>query len=129
MLIREFLSDQPVIVSPHADIVAAARKMRDCKTNFLVVEETGKLCGVITDHDIACRALAYSPDCIDLTVRDIMSCDVIWCSGDDKLVDAALLMESNKVRQMPVVSSEGEAVGVLNLDDIPGKYCHKLACA
>ena len=80
----------PDVVSCTAEINAlhAARLMRDHHVGDLVIlddsSEDGTPIGIVTDRDLAVRALAGAPDPSGLKARDVMSRDVICCyAGED----------------------------------------------
>ena len=54
-----------------------------------------------------------------MKVRDIMTWNVITVSGDTPIMEARKIMETHKVRRLPVVD-KGKLVGVVTLDRIVG---------
>jgi CBS domain-containing protein len=71
----------------------------------LPVGENDKLVGMITDRDIAIRAVAEgkSPT---TNVRDIMSEEVLYCFDDQDLDEVAQNMSEMKIRRLPVVNRD-----------------------
>ena len=95
----------------------AARKMRQQDVGALVViDETQTVCGIVTDRDIAIRAVAEGAGSTAL-VGDIVSTDIVTLAPDDT-VDAALrTMRERSVRRLPVVV-DGRPVGIVSLGDL-----------
>jgi CBS domain-containing protein len=58
-------------------------------------EHNGVLVGMITDRDIACRAIANGADLDALHARDIMSRRIATCSAQDDLMTAVARMRKN----------------------------------
>ena len=58
MKVSDIMSRQIAVIPPDTSLQEAARIMRDLDVGFLPVAQEGKLVGVITDRDIACRAVA-----------------------------------------------------------------------
>jgi acetoin utilization protein AcuB len=54
-----------------------------------------------------------------MKVKDIMTWNVITVSGDTPIMEARKIMETHKVRRLPVVD-KGKLVGVVTLDRIVG---------
>lgn len=96
----------------------AARKMRDMDVGCLLVWENKKLIGIITDRDVACRAIAEARDPATTTVRDVMSKDVAFCFSDQIAGDAANIMMEKKLRRLPVLDRDNHVVGILTLSDL-----------
>ncbi|HEX9302664.1 MAG TPA: CBS domain-containing protein, partial [Casimicrobiaceae bacterium] len=78
------------------------------------------LVGMITDRDIAVRAVALgkSPD---TTVGEIMSQEVLYCFDDQELEDVARNMGEIKVRRLPVLNRNKRLVGIVSLGDLARK--------
>jgi CBS domain-containing protein len=74
------------------------------------------LLGVITDRDIAVRAVAEGRDPSTL-VREIMSEEVVWAGEDDSVEDAARIMSDHQIRRLPVVDEDQHLVGIVSIGD------------
>ena len=74
--------------------------MAEIDAGSLPVQEDDRLVGVITDRDIAVRAVAQgkSPD---TPVRDVMSREVLYCFEDQEVKEIARNMGDVKVRRLP----------------------------
>ena len=105
------------LCSPGDSISNAARAMTDCNAGLLPVGEGDRLIGMITDRDIAIRAVAkrLSPD---TPVRDVMSSEVLYCYEDEQVDAVARNMADQQIRRLPVVSREKRLVGIISLGDI-----------
>ncbi len=84
--------------------------------DFPVVDENGKLVGMITRNEIL--AAAHSPDRFS-TVRDLMKTDFPTISpGADLFKDGQRLLQESGLRAIPVVDENGELAGMLTIEDI-----------
>lgn len=91
--------------------------MADIDAGFLPVGENDRLIGIITDHDIAVRAVGTGRSA-DAKVRDVMSDEVKYCYADDE-VDAILdNMAKQQLRRLPVVDDDKRLVGVISITDL-----------
>jgi CBS domain-containing protein len=117
MLVNEAMSTDVAIVSADQSIGEAARFMADFDIGVLPVEANDRLVGMITDRDIAVRAVAggQSPD---IPVADVMTTDVKYCFEDDTVDEVAKNMADLKVRRLPVLDRNKRLVGILTLGDI-----------
>ena len=80
-----------------------------------VINETDLL-GIVTDRDIAVRALAAGID-PSAPIRRIMSENVATCSPEDDVDEALETMANEQVRRLPVCDEQDRVIGVLGLAD------------
>jgi CBS domain-containing protein len=107
------------IVNADDSLQIAAQKMRDRDVGFLPVLDNGRLVGVITDRDIAIRAIAAGLDPVRTKVRNLAITDVIWGYHDQDDDKAARLMENYQIRRLVILHPESQAiVGVISLGDL-----------
>lgn len=117
MKIREMMTSAPVAVAPSDPACDAAKAMREHGIGAVLVQEQGKLAGLVTDRDITVRVLAQGRDPRDVPVSEIASREVVAIGPDDDTEDAARLIAERAVRRIPVVD-DGVAIGVVSLGDI-----------
>ena len=117
MKIREMMSSDVRIANPDQTIREAAMMMAEIDAGVLPVGENDRLVGMITDRDIAIRAVAAGKQ-PDTAVRGIMSKEVDYCFDDDDVDDVAEHMADAKLRRMPVLNRQKRLVGIVSLGDI-----------
>lgn len=127
MQVKDVMNPNVEFVGPDMCLTDIATKMRDLDLGALPVEEGDDLVGMITDRDIAIRVIADGNDPKTTRVGEIMSKDVTWCTDGQDVEDAAHLMESKKVRRLPVLDEDKKLVGILSLSDISRKASHELS--
>lgn len=118
MQVRDAMSERCVTVKRNDSLQTAAGKMRDEDIGMLLVEdESGKICGVVTDRDLAVRALArgLGPD---QAVAPCVTEQLVSCRQEDRLEDALRLMEQEQVRRLLVCADSDRPIGVLAQADI-----------
>jgi len=118
MLVNEVMTPQVELVGPKDSIQQAAKAMARIDAGVLPVAEDDRLVGMITDRDIAIRAVAEGLDPARTVVKDIMSPEVRYCFDDDDVADVADNMAEQQVRRLPVVNREKRLVGIISLADI-----------
>lgn len=121
MQIRDVMTTEVKTLSPDQSIREAAALMADIDSGALLVNEQDRLIGMITDRDIAIRAVAKGLDC-DTPVREVMSNTIRYCFEDESVQDVAQNMAENEMRRMPVLNREKRLVGVVSLGNIAS--CH-----
>jgi CBS domain-containing protein len=116
--VRELMSEQPIKLSSSSPIIEAARRMRAANVGAIIVEDNGQPCGIVTDRDIAVRAVADGRDPESTRIAEISSKDLTAVSPDDDLDRAIQLMRERAIRRVLVVDSRNQAVGILSLGDL-----------
>jgi CBS domain-containing protein len=118
MKIKDVCTPTPRSISPDDSLVEAAAEMKALDIGWLPVCENDHLIGTVTDRDIAIRAVAEGYDPNITPVRQVMSRVVIYCFGDQELWNAAQMMETNKIRRLPVLNRDKRLVGIVSLGDL-----------
>src|SRR5882724_3916871 len=104
MHLREIMSRDVHTVPPDTSLRHAAQKMKSWDVGSLPVCQNQKLVGVITDRDIAVRAVAEGKDPDSCCVSDAMTSGLVYCYEDEGVERAAKLMEEKQIRRLPVMS-------------------------
>jgi CBS domain-containing protein len=118
MLVHEVMTQQVELVGPNDSIQQAAKAMARIDAGILPVAEGDRMIGMITDRDIAVRAVAEGRDPARTLVREVMSPEVRYCFDDDDVADVADNMAEQQVRRLPVVNRDKRLVGIISLADI-----------
>src|SRR5436305_677303 len=120
MKVSEAMTRDVRVANPNESLRDAARIMAEIDAGALPVGENDRLVGVITDGDIAMRAVAEGKDATT-KVRDIMSREVLYCYDDQEIDHVARNMGDVKVRRLPVVNRDKRLVGIISLGDVACK--------
>jgi CBS domain-containing protein len=120
MRVSEAMTRDVRVASPTQSIRDAALIMLEIDAGSLPVGENDRLVGMITDRDIAVRAVANGKDPLT-PVREAMSSEVKYCFDDEDTDDVARNMGDLQVRRLPVVNREKRLVGILSLGDLATK--------
>lgn len=127
MRVSEAMTRDVKVANPNQSLHDVAKIMADDDVGCLPVGENDKLVGMITDRDIAIRAVAQgkSPDAT--TVREVMTEDVKYCFDDQDVADVARNMGDIQVHRLPVVNHDKRLVGIIALADIANTAGAELA--
>ena len=117
MKVNAAMTEDVRLVKPETTIREAAQLMAKIDCGALPVSDHDRLVGMITDRDIAVRAVAEgkSPQ---TKVKDVMSREILYCFDDQELDDVAWNMGQNQVRRLPVLNHDKRLVGILSLGDV-----------
>lgn len=131
MFVREAMTPQAEWISPDTSLVEVARRMRDHKIGCLPIGENDRLVGMITDRDLACRAVAEGVDTKATRARQVMTKSVTWCYDDQSIDEAVRRMEENQIHHMPVLNRKKRMIGILSLSDLalrgPQELAHQVS--
>jgi CBS domain-containing protein len=116
--VQESMTPNPRTVDPDDAIAMAATIMRDEDVGVVPVVEDGRLVAIVTDRDIAIRAVADGKDPRSTTVGEIASRELVTIDPQQDLDEALRLMAQHQVRRLPVVEEDGRLVGVLAQADV-----------
>ena len=117
MKVSEVMTQDVRLIEPTQTIRDAARLMAEMDAGIMPVREGDRLVGMITDRDIAVRAVAQGRG-PDTSVRDVMTDDVKYCYEDDDSDDVARNMADIQVRRLPVLTRDKRLVGIISLGDM-----------
>ena len=127
MLVRKWMSKNPIVIEESASLSEAINLLKEKKIRRLPVVKNGKLVGIISDRDLkeASPSKVSSLDIWELhylmskiKVKSVMTRNPITVSPDTTLERAAILMFDNKIGGLPVVDKKGDLVGILTEQDV-----------
>src|SRR3954470_13372578 len=114
-LVRDHMSRDLLSTEPAEAIAVVAQRMVERNLGAVLVLESGRLAGIMTERDIM-RAVARGLHG-DAVVADHMSRDPETIEPDDTMEHAAVLMIHGGFRHLPVVE-RGSVVGILSIRDL-----------
>lgn len=117
MKVSEAMTHEVRLARPEQSIREAARMMAEMDIGSLPVEENDRLVGMITDRDIAVRAVAEGRG-PDTPIREVMSSDIKYCFEDQSIDEVSQNMGDLRIRRLPVVNRQKRLVGILSLGDL-----------
>ncbi len=126
MKVKEAMHKSVEWVSPDTPVAEIARRMRDKDIGAIPIGENDRLVGMVTDRDIACRAVANGRDLAKTSARDVMTKGIVYCRDSEELDDAIRIMEQKKLRRLPVINEKKRMVGMLSLGDVAHSAAHEL---
>jgi CBS domain-containing protein len=115
--VEEIMTTNPRTVNVDDPVLQAAQVMRDNDIGDVIVVEDGQVTGIVTDRDIAVRAVADGRDPESTAVREIATTGVQAIEPDASVDDALRMMREHDIRRLPVVKN-GRPVGIISLGDL-----------
>ena len=105
MKVSEAMTSDVRLARPEQSIREAAHLMAEMDIGSLPVEENDRLVGMITDRDIAVRAVAEGRG-PETQVREVMSKEIKYCFDDQSVEEVSQNMGDLRVRRLPVVNRD-----------------------
>ena len=111
-------SDTIEAVSPDTTLSDVAAMLSQKRIGcVLVLNEEGKLAGIVSERDIV-RVLGNSGgECLNATVRSVMTADVVTCAEEDDDNSVLQKMTDGRFRHMPVLK-DGTLTGLISIGDV-----------
>jgi len=119
MKVREFMTKDVQSCTETTDLATVAKIMWDADCGIVpVVDDNGRVIGVITDRDICIAAATRSLDPASISVSEAMSRNVATCLEDADSRSALEALRERRVRRLPVLNRQNRLVGILSMNDL-----------
>ncbi len=116
--LRDVMTTGVETVAPGDTIRYAAEKMEALDIGSLPVCDGERLVGVVTDRDIAIRAVASGRDPNRTAVIETMTPHLVFGYEEQPVAEAVDLMREHEIRRLPVVDHGRRLVGIVALADL-----------
>ena len=117
MQVSQIMTPDPDTAQLQDTLQTVAAKMDSGDFGSVPVINGGRLVGVVTDRDIAVRAVAQGLG-PDTEVGEVMTPDPVCVSPDSDVEEAAEIMQEEQVRRLFVTDDDDRLVGVVALADV-----------
>jgi CBS domain-containing protein len=104
-------------VRPDSPLREAAARMADLDVGAMPVCDGDRLVGMLTDRDIAVRAIARGSDA-STPVREVMTSTIRYAYEDEPVDRAREMMKQRKIRRLPILDREKRLMGIVSLGDL-----------
>ncbi len=118
-IIPDIIEEQSVCQLPEmSTVLEASKQMLDCNVAAIaVIDEDGKLQGIVTERDLTRRVMAKGLDPRKTQIAQVMTRNPDTLAPGDMAADALELMQSRKYRHLPVVE-DGRVLGMVSIRDL-----------
>jgi len=126
-LVQDVMTRNPKVLRGSSTVMDAARTMRDFKIgDVIVVDDTNRVRGIVTDRDLVVKSIASGSDPSKTTIESFCTKDVTALKPTQTTDDAVKMMGEKAIRRLPVVDGE-TLVGIVSLGDL-AKRIDKGSC-
>jgi len=115
--VEEVMVKNPLTIDSGRMLIDAARLMEEKNIGSLIVVESGKCVGLVTERDFL-RIAAAGIDMRVTSIKEQMRKPAISCQPSTRVMEAYLLMKKYQVRHLPVLSKDRTPVGMVTMRDL-----------
>ncbi len=106
-----------VTIERYRNLKDAAKLLTEHRIGALMVVDDGRVCGILSERDVARGLAAYGSRAADAALDALMTRDVLSCKPTDKSQELMTLMTERRIRHLPVMVGE-ELVGMISIGDV-----------
>ena len=118
MQLKDVMTHNVEVAHVDSSVQEAAKLMKKLDVGSLPVGDGSQLIGMVTDRDITIRATAEGHNPKLTKVKDVMTSELIYCFEDQAPVEAAVVMQEQQIRRLPIVNHDMKLVGIVSLGDL-----------
>lgn len=111
-------------IRPDASALDAAMLMNEHKVGALIVVQSDRMVGIISERDLLRRVIAQRHDPAGTLVRDVMTTNVICCEQTDDVEAVREIMREKRIRHIPVMDGVQKPLGMISIGDLNAWQIH-----
>jgi arabinose-5-phosphate isomerase len=100
------------------EVFARVRRRGRRTGAVMLVDATGRLCGLFTDSDLARLFERRRDDALDRPVAEVMTENPHVVAQGSRVLDAMEILRTHRISELPVVDGSGRPVGLLDITDV-----------
>jgi len=104
-------------IGPDASVYDAIAAMADKEIGSLVVMESGRVVGLISERDYARKVILKGRLSKDTRVREIMAVRVPYARPDQTVEECMAVLTDQRVRHLPVMEND-RLIGIISIGDL-----------
>lgn len=116
-LLKSKRQDFIVSVQPEATVLEAIKVMADNNVGALLVMQSGKIAGIISERDIVRKVDLLGKTTASAKVSEIMTEKVLYVNASQPVEECMALMTQKRIRHLPVLENE-QLLGVISIGDV-----------
>ena len=117
VLVKDLMSTNVNVFKNESSVLEVVQAMSNCNVDYVIVEQSGKPTGIITEHDIIVRMLTQGLDPRGVIARAVYTNPLVTIEETATLKEAAALMKDWKIKHLPV-TRKGAIAGMITYLDI-----------
>ena len=114
--VNDIMVRKVVTAKAATTLTEIARLMRKNRIGSVIIVKDRKPTGILTESDFI-KLVARGTDMKNAVAEDFMNRNVVTCEASITVIDALMVMRSERIRHLPVVKN-GNLVGVISIRDL-----------
>lgn len=114
--VHEIMVRKVITAKPTTNLTEIARLMRKNRIGSVIMVRDHKPVGILTESDFI-KLVARGTDMKNALAEDFMHRNVVTCDPSITVIDALMVMRSERIRHLPVVK-KGRLAGVISIRDL-----------
>jgi predicted transcriptional regulator len=117
--VQDIMSRTPMTCRENDPAFKAVEIMKRQNVGVVPVVDENNVChGVVTEHDIVMQIVYNHQDAKQVSIRDIMSRDLLTCTMDEELLPVIQQMRHRKMRRIVVLDQNNHFASIISEADI-----------
>jgi malate dehydrogenase (oxaloacetate-decarboxylating) len=112
ILVKDLMSTNVNVFENESSALEVVKAMSDCDVDYVIVVQSRKPTGIITERDVIVRMLTQGLDPKAVIARAIYTNPLVTIEETATVEEAAKLMEEWKIKHLPVTTN-GKIAGML----------------
>src|SRR5512136_2054267 len=118
VLVKDIMTKDVHVVRNDTSMQEVIATMTKFDLGYIMVEQSNKPTGIITEHDILVRLVTQGLAPSAVIARMVYTNPIFTIDENATVEEAVKLMKHWGVKHLPVTGNEGQLVGVLTSDDV-----------
>lgn len=118
MPVTDLCREDVVTAGPEDSVQDLASTLDSENVGSIVITNDESPVGIVTDRDLATRALTANPNPNGMTAEDVMTDELVTVHREAGFYEAARAMSENGIRRLPVCDESGAVCGIITADDV-----------
>lgn len=118
--VKDWMSSPVIVVDRDSSVAYALTLMRrrNIRSLLVAIDPAQNLYGILTTTDIRDKIIAREKNPANISVREIMSENLVSANPDWTLKHCSIEMQKNNIHHMPVIDEHSCLVGLISATDL-----------
>jgi CBS domain-containing protein len=105
-------------IEASATVFDAIKRMVESNVGALLVTESGRVSGIVTERDYLRRVTLEGRTEKDTLVREIMTSPLVYVTPETSVEECMAVMTERRIRHVPVFADGRQLVGIVSIGDL-----------
>ncbi|HSM26279.1 MAG TPA: CBS domain-containing protein [Anaerolineaceae bacterium] len=118
--VKDWMSSPVIVIDQDSSVSYALTLMRrrNIRSLLISIDPDQNLYGILTSTDIRNKIIGKEQNPANVSVREIMTKDLVSASQDWTLKHCSIEMQKHNIQHMPVIDENNNLVGLISSTDL-----------